>query len=160
MIPACPPRRDYAWLQSAPCDYSSQATKDLFALTEAQRKHSRERAIFTDLESLWSEASVDNWAGRDGKALLPGAFWCAQRLLDAVLPLAPQPELTVDNDGEVEMDWIYSPERVLSLSVAANGRLTYTFRNGDRAGTLTEHFGGALPDALASEIAKLTGHDS
>ncbi|MGH9487691.1 MAG: hypothetical protein ACRD04_08905 [Terriglobales bacterium] len=125
-------------------------------ITEAQRAHARERAIFADLEALWSEAAVDNWAGRDGKALLPGAYWKALDVLEAVLPIAPSPELTVDNDGEVEMDWLAGPDKLLSLSIAADGRLTYTFRDGARAGSVTERFDRGVPPRLAAEIAAVT----
>lgn len=141
---------------SVRCQYApvSDAAFALQKLTLTQRAHTRQRAVFADLDALWNDAATENWAGRDGAKLMPGAFWRAQEFLQAIVFTAPAPELTVDNYGAVELDWMRAKHHRLSLSIEGSGRVTYAFRFGERSGEGTEWFRTEVPAQLIGLIVE------
>jgi len=157
MMPTAPPKRITADWTQVPDHAQSSEARNLRGLLAAQREHQRQRTVFADLNALWNEARTDDWAGRPGKALMPGAFWQAEAFLEAVQMLAPPPALTVDNSGAVELDWILARRHRISISISASGEIIYTFRIGDdRFGSGAERFHGVLPPRLAELIAEVT----
>ncbi|MGH9392731.1 MAG: hypothetical protein ACRD1E_01050 [Terriglobales bacterium] len=125
-------------------------------LADAARRSDFLRAIFADLDALRAEANHENWAGREGKAMARGAYLQARRLLQELVRTYPDPELTVDADGAVVMDWLLDRDHMLSLSVEESGRIVYAFHAGNVKGSRTDWYLDAVPSALATDLAKVT----
>lgn len=55
------------------------------------------------------------------------AFYC----ISALPPGAQDPECGVDRDGEINLEWFGARGHVLTLSIAATGRITYAYLHGE-----------------------------
>lgn len=76
------------------------------------------------------------------------------RVLPASLPL---PEVAIDPDGAISLDWMPSRTRVFSVSVDDSGRLAYAWMNGSDRGHGVVRFEGAIPGPLLLQLSELTG---
>jgi len=121
----------------------------------SRREHAALR-LFADLEALRAEAKQDDWAGREGKAIQPESYLLARAILESLIPYFETPELNVDRDGAVVLDWARDREHMLSLTAEPDGRLIYAFRAGPSSGSRTERFQGVIPPALAADLAEVT----
>lgn len=63
----------------------------------------------------------------------------------------PLPEISVDPDGEIALDWCRG-EDMLSLSLGASGRLSYAWNIEDEARHGTEVFDGVLAPSILGAI--------
>lgn len=81
------------------------------------------------------------------------AFARAKQFLLAMPSEIPAPELALDNDGEVVFDWINQRNEMLTVSLRADGRLSYAARrlpNEKEHGT--KWFTGTLPSRIVSLV--------
>lgn len=84
----------------------------------------------SELRDAYTEANEDNWDGYGARPAEPASLFHARRFV-ALLGFGQQPtDISVDPDGEVSLDWDYEADRVLSISVASDGRLSYAARLG------------------------------
>jgi hypothetical protein len=81
--------------------------------------------VFRELEAVAEECAVHNWDCYDAQPVSARAIGCAWKLLDQLVDDFPRPEVSADPDGEVSLDWLDGVERGLSISVNAEGRLSY-----------------------------------
>ncbi len=76
------------------------------------------------------------------------------RVLPASLPL---PEVAIDPDGAISLDWMLSRTRVFSVSVDDSSRLAYAWMNGSDRGHGVVRFDDAIPGPLLSQLVELSG---
>jgi hypothetical protein len=76
--------------------------------------------VFQDLQLLARERQLD--------ARQEAVFLLAERFLLALPSHLPAPELAVDSDGEVAFDWSGPGNRMLTVTLRADGRLTFASR--------------------------------
>lgn len=115
----------------------------------------RERA-FGELITAVTGASTENWDSYHARAASLQAAAVAARLL-TVLPLTlPAPDVGIDPDGEISFEWILSRDRMFSVSVAENGRLSYAGIFGkDVSSHGTEPFYDTIPGIILENIMRL-----
>ena len=107
--------------------------------------------VFNDLQSLALESGAT--VGDDA------TFAVAQRFLLALPGYFPAPELSLDEDGEVAFDWRGAGERILSLRLRGDGRLTYACRLAPlRRRHGTELFVDAVPKEIVECIQQVAGN--
>ena len=71
-------------------------------------------------------AGKDNWDGDGAVALQRGAVPIVYKLLSAdELSALPQPEIDVDNDGEVNLSWYGKGNKSFTVTINGEGRLAY-----------------------------------
>jgi hypothetical protein len=99
--------------------------------------------VFNDLQSLAQESGVS--------ALEDTTFALAQRFLLMLPGNLPSPELALDEDGEVAFDWRGEGERILTLRLRGDGRLTYACR---LAPLRRKHGTELFVDAVPKEIVE------
>ncbi len=108
------------------------------------------------LAGLATESAAPNWDGYGAKPVDPWALQSAEKLIRALPEGFPVPEIGVEPDGSVSLDWIHSRYRLLSVSVAANSRLAYAWIDGTDKGHAAAGYDGArLPDRLLQEIGRI-----
>ncbi len=78
------------------------------------------------------------------------------RVLPANLPL---PEVAIDPDGAISLDWILSRTRVFSVSVDDSGRLAYAWMSGSDRGHGVVRFENSIPTSLLAQITELIDDD-
>src|SRR5206468_1276723 len=95
----------------------SESAARLAAIVEKVRMHlldsysvrqGYERAL-GELEDTKKEASVEGWNGYGARPMNPEAYMNARVFLESMPSTAPFPEISADPDGDVALDWSFSP---------------------------------------------------
>lgn len=108
-----------------------------------------------DLMEAASEAGIDNWDSYGAARVAAGALYFAQDVLCAIPETWPSPEVGVDPDGDVSLEWSEAPDRVLTVSIDEQGVLHYAGLFGDSKTYGTEWFLGQLPPAIVGNLERL-----
>ncbi len=113
----------------------------------------RAQAAINDLYSLRAEADegVSGTTTMSAETLAIG-----KRFLLAWPKSLPTPELLLDDDGEVVFDWAAPHRRMFSVSLRADGRLSFAGQLGARR-TLhgTEEFDGVVPEPIVEGVKSI-----
>lgn len=80
----------------------------------------------------------------------------AMRMVRALPNDLPLPEIGIDPDGEISLDWMCSRTRMFSISVSGSARLACAWMNGSDHGHTVVHFrGGSLPRLLLLQLREI-----
>jgi len=109
----------------------------------------------TSLHEAISEATADNWDGYGAKAYSPASLKVALRLIELLPTSIPAPEVGVDPDGEISIDWYLDSGSALSISISGNDELSYAAIFKDGKGHGIEYFGDELPKEILEKIRRL-----
>jgi hypothetical protein len=72
------------------------------------------------------------------------------------LPLGfPQPEVTSEPDGHVNLEWYRSPRRVISVSIAPNNRLHWAALIGTESPRGAVRYIERIPNTILAQIARV-----
>lgn len=72
------------------------------------------------------------------------------------LPLAfPQPEVSSEPDGHINLEWYRSPRRVFSVSIAPNNRLHWAALIGTESPRGTVRYIERIPEIIIDQIARV-----
>ena len=103
--------------------------------------------IFNDLAALAEENGVSFRAAT--------VFRVAQRFLLALPTHIPVPELSLDEDGEIALDWAGTRGRMFPLTMRKDGRITYALRLSSISRKRgTEYFENEVPKEILDCIEK------
>lgn len=109
----------------------------------------------TALAEAASEAAIENWDGYGARPVSFAAAYIAQSFIKLLPTTFPAPEVSIDPDGEVSLDWIRSKDRMLSVSISGDGRITYAGRFGLARQSGSEIFVDEFPTNLLSCLRRL-----
>jgi len=107
------------------------------------------------LETARAEATEENWDGYGGKPVDLAAYDFARKFIRSLPTTAPEPEVGVDPDGEVSVDWNWGSRRVLSVSIGPSGRLVYAALIGPNKIRGTEWFRDEAPDQILDVLSRV-----
>jgi len=110
------------------------------------------QAALLELGSVYAERREANWDGYGARAVHRFTYQKAQEFINNLPSAVGTPEIGADPDGEIALEWYRSASRLLSISLALNGRLTYIYRNGATRMRGTFWF---LDDEVPMELVKL-----
>lgn len=80
------------------------------------------------------------------------------RMVRALPNDLPLPEMGIDPDGEISLDWICSRTRMFSISVSGSDRLACAWMNGsDRGHAVVRFAGRSLPKLLLLQLREIVG---
>lgn len=145
----------------------SDSAITLFHLVRVAREHFRSsiavgtplEVALAELDEAAREAALPGWNGYAAKPIDAAAYASARSFLELLPTMEEFPEISVDGDGEVELDWLADPRRALTIVVGANGRLIYAWLDGPRTCRGTEWFDEGIPSTIARAISSITSHD-
>jgi len=110
----------------------------------------------TTLETIFSHCCRKGWDGYDASAASYESYFRAKRFIEALPANFPAPEVALDPDGEVSLEWYCAPGRVFSISIGANDELTYAGKFSPTRKTHgTEPFTGQIPKVILDNIRRL-----
>lgn len=132
-------------LLSGPADVSNSIERDLRGPT------------LEALYEVFAAASVDNWDGEGSAVADSASLDYAFSFVESMPTWVPAPDVYVDRDGELCLEWDEGPRRVVSVSVARDGTLTYAGLVGARRRHGVELFTDSVPTAVASALGLLFG---
>jgi hypothetical protein len=115
----------------------------------------RLREAFYELEEAYSAAFEEGWDGYGGLPAQSAAYPYAAAILQTLPSAVPVPEISIDPDGEIGLDWLLAPRLRLSISISGTGRLSYAGIFGPNRAHGAEQFVDSLPKAVADSIARL-----
>ena len=122
----------------------------------------RDRSVFFgqrvwDLQEACYEALEDNWDAYGAVAPSSGAYETALLFVRLLPSSVPNPEVSVDPDGEVSFEWYHWPRATFSVSVGPTGRLSYAGLFGKPTTHGTESIAEGLPQTILDNLARLKG---
>ena len=86
-----------------------------------------------------------------------GALSNVQRLLRMLPDTLPLPEVGIDPDGAISLDWMPTRFRMFSISVSDSDSLAYAWLHGTDRGHGVVRFVDGLPQWLWSQLAEIVG---
>lgn len=83
------------------------------------------KGTFQQLDEVFEECSSDGWDGERAKPISGEVLQCAKMFLKS-FPLGIEaPEIGVEPDGAITLEWYRSSNRVISISINPGGWLHY-----------------------------------
>ena len=107
------------------------------------------------LVEAFRDCATPDWDGNGADPADPMSAARAEEVVGALLPLLGLPHYAFDPEGDALVEWCWSPDRSLDLSVGRNGELRYAVRVGGTRLTGIEPFAGALPPGLLNVARRL-----
>jgi len=107
------------------------------------------------LDEAFREASFDNWDGYGAKSANQESYDLTLKLLASLPSDLPRPEVAVDPDGEISLDWNAGREKVFAISVGKNGRLSYAGIFGENRIRGVEYFENEVPSSVMDNLRRL-----
>lgn len=110
-------------------------------------------AAISQLRALETECAEEGWDGYGAAAIDLDAVVLAERFLRALPNRIPLPELAVEPDGSIELDWIRSRNRLFSVSVGRGSHLAFAWLDGaDRGHGVARFDGRNIPPRILEGI--------
>jgi len=115
----------------------------------------RLQLAYLALKDTINEFLTDNWDGYGAKALQISSLANADRFLNILPTTTNLPEVSVDPDGEIVLEWYKAPRQVFSMSVGTNGELVYAGLFGSNKANGTEYFEDEIPKAILDNLKRV-----
>jgi len=129
-------------------------------VTESRALFEPKSMVISDFRELIARCSTDNW---DGYGALPVKGEIAERVIKLLYTLPESirlPEVSIEPDGEVCLDWIGPFQRTISLSIGESDRIAYAWLDGTNRGhavdKLTEE---GIPNRILNQIMDIVGYE-
>jgi hypothetical protein len=91
-----------------------------------------------------------------GEETVSEDVWRTTKLFIQNLPLGfPQPDVTAEPDGHINLEWYQSPRRVISVSVAPNNRLHWAALIGTESPRGAARYTDRVPSTILDQIARV-----
>ena len=90
------------------------------------------------------------WFAAETVEVEPSTYAYADQVLSLIPPGIVPPEIVVDNDGEILLEWDKGPQHVFSISVGRDGTLSYAGLFGMNKPHGTEILRDGLPLAISN----------
>jgi len=110
------------------------------------------------LDAVWEvwQVTEEGWSTAEGEmAISQEVRDTAIRFVEA-LPLAfPQPSISAEPDGHINLEWYRNPRRVISVSVAPSDRLHWAALIGSESPRGSARFIDRIPESILRYIARV-----
>ena len=136
--------------ESGNSDHALTADEQVDAASRRIRGERYFSALFELLE-LFAEAKAEE----DSEPVDVRIFSRTRDLLDTLPHGFAIPEVGLDPDGEIALDWMREDRTMVSLSVGASGALSYAARLRDRTAHGIIELGNGFPAALTELLRNL-----
>jgi hypothetical protein len=107
------------------------------------------------LYNLWEECVAENWDGYGAQPIDRDSFREAERFIRALPTTVFEPEVDVDPDGEISLEWYLEPRKVFSVSIGRRNEITYAGLFGINKTYGREYFDDEIPKAVFDNLDRL-----
>lgn len=115
-----------------------------------------ERDAFWDaLNAAYLHSQVSEWIEAGNLPAQPSTYGYAKQFVASLPSSVKMPDVAVDLDGEILLEWDHGPRRVMSISVSRDGTLAYAALLGFTRLHGTTHFRETLPLAVNEALEKV-----
>ena len=121
---------------------------------------SKEDAL-TRLYELEVECAETDWNGYGAKAVSQSAVERSAYFIRRLPEDLPLPEISVEPDGEIALDWSPTPTQTFSISIGTADRMACAWINGTEHGHVVAYSNnGEIPLRILQELQRITNDDS
>ena len=110
---------------------------------------------FQSLCSVVDEARLPDWDGYGAVPVREEAFMYGCHFLRTMPLGTPAPEVGIEPDGDLTLEWHRSAYRTLSVSISPDGNLHYSALIGPNTVYGTEAFLGDIPQTILDLIRRI-----
>jgi hypothetical protein len=128
---------------------------DAFGSETAMTTGVRRQEIVRALETASAVAQEPSWDGYGAQPLQPATIAHAFQFLSQLPASFPTPQVAIDSDGDVAIEWDIAPRRVISVRVAPDGTLNYAGIAGHSVFHGVEPSREGIPSAVVSAISRV-----
>jgi hypothetical protein len=107
------------------------------------------------LSAAFCEACQPGWDGYGAVTASFDSYAKAEKFIRALPANIPPPEVAVDPDGEISLEWYRNPSRVFSVSIGADDSLTYAGLFGASRTRGVETFNLDIPKIVLDNLRRL-----
>ena len=113
------------------------------------------------LYELAAECAEADWDGYDAEAVSQSAVEHSAYFIRRLPEDLPLPEISVEPDGEIALDWSPTPTQTFSVSIGTANRMACAWVNGTEHGHVVAYSNnGEIPSRILQEIQRITNNDS
>ena len=113
---------------------------------------------FEAVKQAFVEATTENWDSEGGEPADPMSYRYALLFLQNLPGWAPNPEASVDPDGEISLEWDWGRRSIFSVSIGRDGTLTYAGLFGVSKQHGVESFTDDIPQGILSGIRRASSN--
>lgn len=133
---------------------SAQQIEKMQNTIAMQLKRNRSYVI-QSLQDIFLDSLNADWAGHASKAVLPETFHWAVKLIQSLPDDIDDPDIGVESDGHITMEWYISANRTVTISIDDKGNLYFAGLIGLQKIYGDLPFYGTFPQALITQICRL-----
>ena len=139
----------------------SNATKIIEHVESSRALFGAKSALISEMLEMAAECAMPNWDGYGAQPVDPCALMQAQEIIRSLPEDLPMPDVGIEPDGCVSLDWMPTPERTLTLSAGSTKRLPYAWVEGSERGHAVANFAnGQLSSRILDEIKRICADES
>ena len=113
------------------------------------------------LYELAEECAEADWDGYDAEAVSQSAVEHSAHFIRRLPEDLLLPEISVEPDGEIALDWSPTPTQTFSVSIGTADRMACAWVNGTEHGHAVAYSNnGEIPSRILQEIQRITNNDS
>lgn len=125
---------------------SVMAAEVISRFEQSQALFGEKSGAIWQLWTLANECAAQDWDGYNARAIDRQAVCMAEDFVRALPRDVAFPEFAPEPDGSISLDWIYSRNRLFSMSVGHTNRLAFAWLDGTDKGHGVAYFDGrAIP---------------
>jgi len=108
-----------------------------------------------ELNQVLEECQNEDWDGYGAKSVNFNSYMEATKLLQNFPINIPLPEVAIDPDGEIALEWSAGRDKLFSVSIGAMKSVTYAGIFGINKVRGTESFNNELPKTILEHIQRV-----
>jgi hypothetical protein len=109
--------------------------------------------LLEELFALERDHAEPDWDGYGAEPISSAALFRAKAFIRSLPESLATPELSVEPDGAISLDWMPSRAKTYSISIGDSDRLAYAWVDGtDKGHAVTRAVDGGIPGKLASHL--------
>jgi hypothetical protein len=117
------------------------------------------KGAFPQLLEVFEECSSEGWDGEQAKAISVEVLQCTIRFLNSFPSDIEIPEVGVEPDGAITLEWYRSSNKVISISINPDGWAYWAALIGTSKRHGADYAMGGVSDDLLKIISQVTGGD-
>ena len=118
---------------------------------------SRQR-ILLELQNVVSDRAEEDWDGYGAKPFSIDSYILAIALIKKLPLFAANPDIDVDPEGEIMLEWVGGPRRVFTIAISPDGELHYAGLFGRNKVYGTEYFADLIPVPILEGLHRVCHH--
>jgi hypothetical protein len=127
----------------------------LSALCRSWTLSEKNREILKLLDEISEECSTDDWDGCGAVPVSNDALTKARDFIAAFPPDLPVPEVSASTSGEVLFDWIQNQDRMVTVAINGDARVSFASINGETSNHGSYIFTGLFDPRIHARIREV-----